>query len=150
MLRQQRRTAISNRRVWPLESVKRTFTGYRGSTCVVQLWMRNFGHPLRNESMGCPTPPLPASACTVSSPFPLGFGIAIRARSQGMTATSPRPGSKNSKEELIMATKRSSRASKARKSTKNSAKRIPSVKKLDSVRPLLMSMVAECLTTQAR
>jgi hypothetical protein len=49
-----------------------------------------------------------------------------------------------------MATKRSSRASKARKSTKNSAKRIPSVKKLDSVRPLLMSMVAECLTTQAR
>jgi hypothetical protein len=41
-------------------------------------------------------------------------------------------------------------SSKAKKSNKNRATRIPSVKKLDSVRPLLMSMVAECLTTQAR
>jgi hypothetical protein len=45
-----------------------------------------------------------------------------------------------------MATKRSSKANKASNSTKNRAKRIPSVKKLDSVRPLLMSMRPECLT----
>jgi hypothetical protein len=40
-------------------------------------------------------------------------------------------------------------SSKAKKSTKNRAERIPSVKKLDSVRPLLMSMRPECLTTDA-
>jgi hypothetical protein len=45
-----------------------------------------------------------------------------------------------------MGTKRSSEAMKA---TKNRPKRVPSVKKLDSVRPLLMSMRPECLTGTA-
>ncbi|MGD0427793.1 MAG: hypothetical protein ABSC10_13820 [Candidatus Acidiferrales bacterium] len=45
-----------------------------------------------------------------------------------------------------MATKQGSKPAKA---TKNRSKRIPSVKKLDSVRPLLMSMRPECLTTDA-
>jgi hypothetical protein len=40
-----------------------------------------------------------------------------------------------------MATKRSSKASK---SSKNPSKRIPSVKKLGSVRPLQMSLIPAC------
>jgi hypothetical protein len=50
---------------------------------------------------------------------------------------------------MNMATKQSS---KATKSGKNRPKRIPSVKRLDPGRPLLMSMVATCSPgcTQAR
>jgi hypothetical protein len=46
---------------------------------------------------------------------------------------------------MIMATKRSS---KAQKSIKNRSKRVPSVKRLEGVRPLKMSMVGCPHTTQ--
>ncbi|MGD0427794.1 MAG: hypothetical protein ABSC10_13825 [Candidatus Acidiferrales bacterium] len=46
-----------------------------------------------------------------------------------------------------MATKQSSKASKARRPSKSRTKRIPSVTRLNQVRPLLMTHV--CIPTEA-